>query len=69
MKGKLEKNCTKKMKNSVSNTQTCRRRFLFSDFLCHLEKDIFVSGYKCCDVSVLKCVYVTSVSVKLRYDL
>ena len=54
--GKVGKNCTKKMKNYVSNTETCRRRFLFSDFLCHLEKDIFVSGCKCCDVCAKLCL-------------
>ena len=37
--GKVGKNCTKKMKN-YANTETCRRKFLFSDFLRHFEKDI-----------------------------
>ena len=53
--GKVGRHCTKTMRKYVSNTELCRRKFLFSDFICHFEKDITVTGCKCCDVCARSC--------------
>lgn len=54
--GKVGKQCTKAIKKYVSNSETCRRRFLFNTFLCHFEENIAVKGCECCDVCSRLCL-------------
>lgn len=56
--GKVGKHCTKAMKKYASNSELCRRWFLFNTFLCHFEKDITVKGCKCCDICTALCTCV-----------
>ena len=44
------KHASKEMKTYLSNSTVCRRCLLFQDFLSFFEKDITVSGIKCCDI-------------------
>ncbi len=44
------KHTSKEMKIYLSNSTVYRRRLLFQDFLNFCEKDITVSGIKCCDI-------------------
>lgn len=54
-RGKGGKNATRNVKEYVSNSTMCRRRMLFQDFLMYSERDIKVSGCKCCDVCGNAC--------------
>ncbi len=49
-RGKGGKYATKKMKDYVSNSTMCRRRFLFKEFLYYKEDSINVEGSDCCDI-------------------
>ena len=53
------KNSSKAMKSYVY-ASSCRQRYLFRDFLSFSEKDIKVTGCKCCDI-VQKLVIVNIV--------
>ena len=48
--GKVSKNCTKIMKNYVSNSNICRRKLIFNNFLCYYERDMCITNCKCCDM-------------------
>ena len=48
--GKGGRNANNDVKHYVINSTVCRRRLLFQKFLMYSEKDITVSGCKCCDV-------------------
>ena len=50
------KHATMKVKSYLLNTASCRRKFLFQDFLMYREQDINVSGCNCCDVCAKVCV-------------
>ena len=53
--GKGGKHASTKVKNYVSNTTHCRRRFLFQEFLLYTEDSIKVSGCSCYDVCRKSC--------------
>ena len=53
--GKGGKHSNVQIKNYVSNTLKCRRRFLFEGFLSYYEAEIKVTGCKYCDVCKRMC--------------
>ena len=53
--GKVSKNCTKIMKNYVSNSNICRRKLIFKIFLCYCERDMCITNCKCCDICAKLC--------------
>ena len=53
--GKGGKHASAKVKNYMSNTDKCRRRLLFQEFLLYAESSIKVKGCKCCDACQQSC--------------
>ena len=53
--GKGGKHASAKVRSYVSNTDKCRRRLLFQEFLLYAESSIKVIGCKCCDVCQQSC--------------
>ena len=53
--GKGGKYASIEVLNYRDNEKTCRRRLLYKGFLKYYEKDIKISGCKCCDVCANDC--------------
>ena len=54
-RGKSTRHASKQVLNYISNTDKCRRRILFCEFLLFCENDIKATGCMCCDICARVC--------------